>query len=71
MPGHAWRHFAVSCAKLAEPNKMPIRLWTWVDARKHVLHGDPHWRRLPNTIEPSMFGGPAKTAEPIDMPCGV
>jgi len=26
------------------------------------------WRNLANTIQPSMFGGPAKTAEPIEMP---
>jgi len=26
-----------------------------------------HWRNLANTIELSMFGGPAKTAEPIEM----
>jgi len=27
-----------------------------------------HWRHLANMTEMSMFGGPAKTAEPIEMP---
>jgi len=25
--------------KTAEPSKMPIRMWTWVSARKHALDG--------------------------------
>jgi len=29
----------VSCAKMAEPIKMPFGLWTQVGWRKHVLHG--------------------------------
>ena len=27
-----------------------------------------NWRHLVSTIEPSVFGSPAKTAEPIKMP---
>jgi len=30
---------AVSCAKTAEPIKMPFGIWTRVDPRKHVLGG--------------------------------
>jgi len=30
---------AVSCAKMAEPIKIPFGLWTWVVPRKHVLGG--------------------------------
>jgi len=55
MPEHAWRHSAVSCAKMAEPIKMPFGLWTEVSQGKHVLHG----RHLANTIEPSMCGDDA------------
>ena len=29
MPGHARRHFAVSCAKMAEPIDLPIRFVDW------------------------------------------
>ena len=29
----------VSCAKMAEPIKMPFGLWTWAGQRKHVLDG--------------------------------
>ena len=50
MPEHA-----VSCAKMAEPIKMPFGLWTQVGQGKHVLHG----RHLANTNEPSMFGDDA------------
>jgi len=32
-----WRHFAMSCAKIAEPIKMSFGFWTWVGPRKHVL----------------------------------
>jgi len=31
MPGHAGRHFTVSCAKMAEPIDLPFGLWTRVD----------------------------------------
>jgi len=31
MPGHAQRHSAVSCAKMAEPIDLPLGLWTRVD----------------------------------------
>jgi len=50
---------------------MLFGLWSLVSLRKQVLDGGAHWRNLPNTIEPSMFGGPAKTAELIKMPFGV
>jgi len=30
VPGHAWRHSAMSCAKMAEPIEMPFGLWTLV-----------------------------------------
>jgi len=36
-----------------------------------VLYGGAHWRHLANTIELSMFGDPAETAEPIEMPFGL
>jgi len=29
-----------------------------------------HWCHLANTIEPRMFGGPAKMAGPTEMPFG-
>jgi len=38
MPGHALRQSAVSCAKMAEPIKVPFGLWTRVGPRNHV-HG--------------------------------
>jgi len=28
MPGHAQQHFAMSCAKMAEPIDLPFGLWT-------------------------------------------
>jgi len=59
MPGHAKRHYAVRCAKMAESIEMPFGLWTRVGPRKHVLGGDGHWRNLLNTIAPSMWGGDA------------
>ena len=60
-----------SCAKTAEPIEMPFRFWTQLGPRKHVLHWGVHWRQPANTIEPSMFGGPAETPEPLEMPFGV
>jgi len=30
-----------------------------------------HWRHLAIMNEPFMFGGPAKTAEPLEVPFGV
>ena len=52
---------------MAEPVEMPFRLWTRVCPEKHVLHEGAHWHNLANTVEPSMFGGRAKTAAPIEM----
>jgi len=59
-----------TCAKTAEPIDMPLRLWTQLGPRKHVLHWGAHWRHRANTIEPSTFGGPAETPEPFEMPFG-
>jgi len=42
MPGHARRHSAVSCAKMAEPIEVLFRLWMRVGPRKHV-HCRPVW----------------------------
>jgi len=39
MPRHAWRHLAVSCAKMAEPIEMLFELWSGVCRRKRELHG--------------------------------
>jgi len=61
---------AVSCAKTAEPIKLPFGLWIWVDRRKHKFNrickvatlcpdGKAHWRHLANTIELSICGGDA------------
>ena len=55
---------------MAEPIEMPFGLWTRVGPRKHVLHRGAHRRHLANTIDPYMFGGPAKTAAPIELPFG-
>jgi len=33
-------HSAVSCAEMAEPIEMLFGLWTQVDPRKQLLHGD-------------------------------
>jgi len=46
MPGHARRHSAVSCAKMAEPIEMPFVLCTRIGPRKHVLGVKYcyHWR---------------------------
>ena len=47
MPKHARRHFAVSCAKTAEPIEMLFGLWFRVGPKKHVLggvHSGPIWR---------------------------
>jgi len=61
MPGHARRHSAVSSAKMAESIEMPFGLWTLSGGPMEALHGGAHWRHLANTIEPSMFVGPAKS----------
>jgi len=62
------RRSASSCAKMAEPIKMPFGLWTRVGPRKHVLHGAVHYHNLANASEPSIFDGPAKRAERIKLP---
>jgi len=38
MPGHARRHYAVSCAKMAEPIDLPFGLWTRVGRKKHKFN---------------------------------
>ena len=38
MPRHARRHFAISCAKMAEPIDLPFALWTRVGQRKHKFN---------------------------------
>jgi len=38
MPGHARRHSAVSCAKIAEPIDMRFGLWTRLGRRKHKFN---------------------------------
>jgi len=50
MPGHSRRHFAVSCAKMAELIEMPFGLWTRVGRRKYALHGE-HWRAPPGEYD--------------------
>jgi len=81
IPGYARRHYAdVSCAKMAEPIKMPFVLWTLVDPRNHALDvGPDRPKRRGN------FGGKdmpvharrqspvscAKMAEPTEMPFGL
>ena len=39
IPGHARRHPAVSCAKMAQPIEMPFGLWAQLGSRNHVLDG--------------------------------
>jgi len=48
---------AMSCAKTAEPIKMPYGMWTPVGPRNHALDDGAHWHHLANTIEPSMCAG--------------
>ena len=35
------KHFAVICAKTAEPIEMPFGLWAGIGPRNHVLYGSP------------------------------
>jgi len=72
MPGHARRHSAVSCAKMAEPVDVPFWLWTRMGRRKHTFNrirqvapmcfhgrahnGRAHWRHVANMIEASVWG---------------
>jgi len=57
MLGHARRHSAVSCAKVAERIDLPFALWTRMGRRKHKFnrirhvapmfpHGKAHSRHL-------------------------
>jgi len=59
MPGHARRHSAVSCAKMAEPMEMMCGLWTRMGPKKHVLHVCAHCCNLANTTEPSLCSSDA------------
>jgi len=70
MPGHARRHWAVSCARMAELIDLPVGLWTRVGRRKHkfnrirqVASMCPHWRNLANTIESPACGGDASLCQ--------
>jgi len=67
MLGHARRHYAVSCAEMAELIDLPFGLWTRMGRRKHkfnrICQVAPkchlmmaHWRHLAN-IEPSVCSG--------------
>jgi len=47
MPGHAQRHSAMSCAKMAEAVDLPFGLSTQVGQRMHILggvHTGASWR---------------------------
>jgi len=55
---------------MAELIEMPFELRTRVNPVKHVLHRGAHRHNLANTIEPSVFVGPAETAEMI-LPFGM
>jgi len=70
IPGHAWRHSAMSCAEVAEAINLQFGLWTRVGWRKHKFsrihqvaqvcpNGRAHWRHLANTFEPSICDGDA------------
>ena len=70
----------VSCATTAQPIEMPFALWAGVGSRNHVLDGnpDPSWkgeifrgRAVPCKVQGHLAVGCAKTAEPIEMPCGL
>ena len=54
-----WVHSEL-CEKWLNRSKIPFGLWTWMGARKHVLHGGAHYRYLANITEPSVFGGDAE-----------
>ena len=47
MPGHAQRHCAVGCAKLAEPIMMPFGLWSWV-GQGSMPRGNFYGKGMPN-----------------------
>jgi len=48
VPGHARRHSAVSCVKIAKPIDLLFGLWTWVDRRKHVQSYSPGGANVPS-----------------------
>jgi len=56
VPGHARRHCAVSCAKMADRIEMPFGLWDSGGPKDacNSNRWNAHWRYLANTIEPSM-----------------
>jgi len=60
MLGHARRHTAASCTKMAEPIDLRFGLWSRMGRRQHKFnrmrqvapmcpHGWAHWRHLVNT----------------------
>jgi len=57
VPGHARRHSAASCAKMAEPIDLQFGLWTRVDRTRHTLNRIRQVAPMcPNTIELSVCG---------------
>jgi len=74
---YCYRQVASSVWHSSEPCK---NNWSDWDAMWDLYSSGPkevcvtrgsHWRHQVNTTESSMFGGPAKMAELIHMPCGV
>jgi len=74
MPGHARRHSAMSCTKMAELIDLQFGLWTLVSRRKHNSNrvrqvapmcpdGMTHWLHLANMSEPSICGGDAAVCQ--------
>jgi len=62
MRGHAYEHYAVSCAQTAELIEMPFWLSTRVGRRKRVcvcVLQREHWCHLANTIEQCVCCGDA------------
>ena len=56
----------MSCAKPAEPIKIPLVVWTLEGQSNHVLSGSPD-----PPGEGPILGSSAETAGPIEMPFGV
>jgi len=47
MPGHARRHSAVSCTKMAEPIDLPFELWTRLGLKEAQVQSCPHKLNVP------------------------
>jgi len=69
--GNARAYMTTLCRELCK-NGLTDRDGVWVvdsgEPKEACVIWDTHWRHLANMIEPSMFGGLAKTAEPMEMP---